>query len=283
VNTSVTLTGLGAVEVELELLPHPVASAAASRIRERDVDRDMDPLDLTWAAGWSKIMSFVTQKGLTGMKVFAVAVALSVTLAAAPSYAQGAAGQPRPAAPAGQTPPASPRPAAPATTAPATATPAPAQRPPFPTGVKYAFIYVQKIAAESTDGKAATGRIQALNDQKVKELSEKQKALQASQQKLEQGGSVLSAAAQQQLATDVEKQQREIQRFTEDADREVQTLQQQLQDDFQRKLSPIIGKIAADKQLHMIFSVTESGLVWGDPALDLTDDVIKALNEAPKK
>jgi outer membrane protein len=216
-----------------------------------------------------------------------VAVALSVTLAAAPSYAQAAAGQARPSAPAGQTPPGSPRPSTPATAAPATPAPAPQQaqapRPPFPTGVKYAFVYVQKIVAESADGKSANDKIQALQQQKMKELSDKQKALQTAQQKLDQGGSVLNDAARQQLATDIDRQQRELQRFTEDADRDVQILQQQLQEDFQRRLSPVVAKVAQDKQLHMIFSVTDSGLVWGDPALDLTDDVIKALNDVQKK
>jgi Skp family chaperone for outer membrane proteins len=117
----------------------------------------------------------------------------------------------------------------------------------------------------------------------MKELSDKQKALQTAQQKLDQGGSVLNDAARQQLATDIDRQQRELQRFTEDADRDVQILQQQLQEDFQRRLSPVVAKVAQDKQLHMIFSVTDSGLVWGDPALDLTDDVIKALNDVQKK
>ena len=231
------------------------------------------------------------QKGFIGMKVFAVAVALSVMLSAAPSYAQAAAparpapapagqGQTRPAtpAPAGQTPPAQPRPAAPAPVAQQPAQP----RPPFPTGVKYAFVYVQQIASESAEGKAATTRINALQQQKVNELNEKNKALQAAQQKLEQGGSVLNDAARAQLTGDIDKQQRDIQRFTEDAQQDVQNLQAQLQDDFQRKLTPIIAKVAQEKQLHMIFSVTDSGLVWGDPSLDLTQEVIKEFDAAKK-
>jgi Skp family chaperone for outer membrane proteins len=150
-------------------------------------------------------------------------------------------------------------------------------------GVKYAFVYVQKIASDSAEGKGATAKINALNQQKVNELNEKNKALQAAQQKLEQGGSVLNEAARAQLANDIDKQQREIQRFTEDAQQDVQNLQQQLQDDFQRKLTPVLARVAQEKQLHMIFSVTDSGLVWGDPALDLTDDIIKEFDTATKK
>jgi len=232
-------------------------------------------------------MSFVLQKkGLSGMKSFAVVVALSVMLLAAPSYAQAPA-QPRPApagqgqrpaAPSGQTPTAAPRPAAPS---PVTQQPA-QPKPPFPTGVKYAFVQIQAIASSSAEGKAATTKIQAMQQQKSNELQEKNKALQAAQQKLDSGGSVLNDAARAQLAADIDRQQREIQRFTEDADRDLQNLQQQLQDDFQRKLSPIIAKVAQEKQLHMIFSVTDSGLVWGDPALDLTEEVIKELDGSKK-
>lgn len=227
-------------------------------------------------------MSFVfQQKGFIGMRVFAVALALSVMLAAAPSFAQAPTrpapagqGQQRPAAP------AQPRPAQPAAQQPA---PAPAQQLPFPAGVKYAFVYVQRIATESAEGKAATAKVQALNEQKTKELQDKNKALQANQQKLEQGGNVLNEVARAQLASDIDKQQKDIQRFTEDAQQDIQSLQQQLQDDFQRKLQPVIQKIAQEKQLHMIFSVTDSGLIWGDPALDLTGEVIKEFDGGAKK
>jgi Skp family chaperone for outer membrane proteins len=252
----------------------------------------MDACDLTWRGWWSKIMSFVDQqKGQLGMKVFAVAVALSMMLAAAPIHAQAPAqtrpapagqGQARPAAPAGQTPPAAPRPAVPAPAPPAPAV-AQTPHPPFPAGVKYAFVYVQRIASESAEGKAATAKINALQQQKVNELNDKNKALQAAQQKLDSGGSVINDAARTQLTNDIDRQQRDIQRFTEDAQQDVQKMTQELQDEFQKKLTPVIGKVAQEKQLHMIFSVTDSGLVWGDPALDLTEDVIKEFDAANKK
>ena len=60
-------------------------------------------------------------------------------------------------------------------------------------GTKYAFVNIQRIAAESSAGKTLAGKVQALNQQKVNELNEKNKALQATQQKLESGASVLSA------------------------------------------------------------------------------------------
>ena len=187
------------------------------------------------------------------------ATALVLLLSAGPSFAQAA--------------PATPAPA------PAAQAPAPAPRP-FPDGVKYGFVNIQRIANESGEGKAATAKVQALNQQKVNELNEKNKALQAAQQKLEQGGSVLNANAVAQLQADIDRMQRDIQRFTEDAQQDVQNLQAQLQDEFQRKLTPVVQEVAVEKGLHMLFSVADSGLVWGDPSLDLTNDIIKKFDSA---
>src|SRR5436853_4208249 len=96
------------------------------------------------------------------MRAFVVAAALSVTLAAAPSFAQAPAAPP--AAPAAQT--------------------APAAEPAFPAGAKYAFVNIQRIAAESQQGKALALRVQALNQQKVTELNQKNTALDRKSRRL---------------------------------------------------------------------------------------------------
>jgi outer membrane protein len=194
------------------------------------------------------------------MRGLALAVTVYAMLAVAPIVAQTPA-----AAPAASQAPA----------------PAPQVQRPFPVGTKYAFVNIQRIASESAAGKTLAGKVQALNQQKVNELNEKNKVLQGTRQKLESGGSVLSPAAITQLQQEVERQQRDIQRFTEDAQQDVADLQTQLQEEFQVRLSPIIEQVATERQLHMLFSVVDSGLVWADPALDITTEVIQKFDAAP--
>ena len=209
------------------------------------------------------------------MRVLAAALAVSMLLAASKTHAQAPA--PAPARPAGQAPaPAAPRPG-PQAPAPAPAAPA-APTAKFQDGLKYAYIRIDRIAAESSEGKNLNDRVKALNDQKVRELNEKNKALQSAQQKLDTGGSVLNDTARAQLQADIERQQRDIQRFTEDAQQDLQALQQQLQEEFTRKLNPVLEKVAKEKQVHMVFNATESGLVWADPSMDLTSDIIRTLD-----
>lgn len=193
------------------------------------------------------------------MRSFAVAVALSLLLGATPTFAQTAA----------QKPSAKPAPQA----------QAPAPRP-FPEGTRYAFINIQRVAAESNEGKAATAKVQALNQQKVNQLSELNKKVQADQQKLQSQLSVMSDQARVQLEREIERQNRDIQRFTQDAQEEVAQLQSELQEVFQSRLLPVIQTVVQEKGIHLLFSQGDAGLVWADASLDLTEDIIKRFDAA---
>lgn len=198
------------------------------------------------------------------MKALLATVALGGSLVAGPVF--------------GQTP-ATSKPATPA--APAVTQPASPQPPrPFPEGAKVAWVDVQYIASESSEGKAARTRIQALQQTRTNDLQTKQKALEAAQQKLQSGGSVMSDSARDTATKEVERLNRDFQRAQQDAQEEIQTLTRDLQDEFQKKLLPLIGEVGAAKGLHMVFSGYDSGLLWADPGLNITQDVIKRLDAA---
>ena len=207
------------------------------------------------------------------MRRFALTASLALVLSAAPVFAQAPA-QPKPAQPAGQ-PPAAPRPAQ---TAPAPAPP-PA---PFPPGAKIAFVNLQQIAGASTEGKAATARVEALVQKKQSEGAEKAKALAANQQKLQQSGALMNETARAQLEKDIERQQVEGQRFQQDAQAEITELQQELQNDFQKKLFPVLQQLAQEKGLDILFSAADAGVIWATPGLDLTIDAVKRMDAAVK-
>ncbi|MEE2638394.1 MAG: OmpH family outer membrane protein [Acidobacteriota bacterium] len=149
---------------------------------------------------------------------------------------------------------------------------------PFPPGGKYAYVDLVRIAAESSDGRAANQRVQDVSEVKIKELEGRNLELQASQQQLQQNASVMSAEAQLQLQQEIERLGLEVQRMTQDAEAEVAQLQQTLQLEFQNKLIPAINQVASSKGLHFIFNAGEGGLIWADPSLDISPDVIAVLD-----
>jgi Skp family chaperone for outer membrane proteins len=206
------------------------------------------------------------------MRRFAIVASLALVLSGAPAFAQA----PAPAAPAA----AVPAQAAPAQPAP---TPAPQPPAPFPAGAKIAFIDFQRVAAESVEGQISTVKINALVNKKQAEGAEKAKALQANQQKLAQSGAVMSDTARAALEKDIERQTREGERFQQDAQAEINELQQELQLDFQKKILPIVQQVREEKGLQLLFSRADAGIVSWDPGIDLTSDVIKKIDAITPK
>ena len=198
------------------------------------------------------------------MRGFAIAASLVFVLSVAPAFAQT---------------PAPPRPAQP----PARTAPAPAPEPvPFPAGSKIAFVNLQQIAALTAEGKASAARVEALIQKKQNEGNDKAKALAANQQKLQQSGALLSDTARAQLEKDIEKQQVDGQRFQQDAQAEINELQQELQNEFQKKLLPIIQQLALEKGLQILFSAADAGVIWAEPGLDLTMEAVKQMDASTK-
>jgi Skp family chaperone for outer membrane proteins len=162
--------------------------------------------------------------------------------------------------------------------------PALAQQPvvsaPAPAPLKMAFVDLQRVAAESNEGKAASGKVQGLTQKKTAELTEKTKSLQSNQQKLQQGGAVLNEAARAQAQREVDRLTVEIDRFQQDAQAEVQELQEQLQGEFQERLRPIVESIVKELGIGLLFSAGDAGAIFIDPSLDITPEIIKRFDSS---
>ncbi len=204
------------------------------------------------------------------VKLSILAAVLTIALAA-PSVAQTQT-PPKP-----QTPLTQP----PATTPPAAAQPAAPKPPsppvPFPQDAKYAVVDVQAIAQNSAAGKAASARLNDLQSKKMGELQDKNKQLQALQSKKETGSAVLSDSARAQLDKDIDKLQRDIQFAQTNAQAEMQDLNNELQAEFTKRVSPIIEEIAKEKGLYLVFTA-DSGFAYVHPGLNISDEVIKRLD-----
>lgn len=186
--------------------------------------------------------------------------ALGLALAAAPAAAQGTATQQPPTTPA-QDPAAKP--------------PAP-----FPEGAKVAYIIAQAIFENSAFGKSAEAQLTDLRKKLEGNIQERAKALEASRTKLQQGGSVLSPEAAAQLQRDIEKQERELQFAQQDANNDLNALQQKLLAEFQNRLNPVLEEVRKEKGLHMIFDAGDGGLAAADLGLNLSAEVVKKLDAA---
>jgi Skp family chaperone for outer membrane proteins len=152
---------------------------------------------------------------------------------------------------------------------------------PFPEGAKVAYIIPQRITSESEFGKRLATKIDALRSQKVAELTAKNKELEATQQKLAAG--VLSEEARAAAQKSLDRTQLELQRAQQDAEAAVQELQQQVNTDLERALTPLLEQVAKAKGILLLLRADTGAIAWADPSLDLTGEIIARLDAANPK
>ncbi len=192
------------------------------------------------------------------MRRIAVAFVLSVLFAAGPVLAQ--------------TPPTTPPP-------PAAQQPAPAPAPPaFPADAKIGFINLQAVVEQSVLGKASSDRLRKYDADKQTELQNKAKELEDLRTKLNTQRDLLNPDALAALAREIDLKTRQLQFDQENANVERDQLQQQLLQDFNQKVIPEVEKIRAARGLWIIFSVADAGVVAANSGLDLSAELVKALD-----
>lgn len=151
-------------------------------------------------------------------------------------------------------------------------------KPAFPDGAKIAFVNLQYVFSTSRDGKSAATELQALQTRKTADITAKTKEVQALEQKLLEGSTLLNSEARGRLERDVARAKVDFERLVQDAEAEVQQKQQQFQRAFSRKLFPAIGEAAKERGLWAVFSIGEPNLLWHQEALDISDDIVTRID-----
>ena len=184
---------------------------------------------------------------------------------------------PRPQAPPPSTTPANPA-QAPAT--PPAAAPKPPTPPvPFPADAKMGFVNMQQVVAESKLGKTGSARAKDLSDKKMAEIQAKNAAIQKLNQEVSAGANVLSAAVLAQKNSELAKAQNELQFMQQQAQTDVDNLQNELFNDFLEKVLPICEELRAEKNLWVIWNLGEGSNVTAvNKGLDLSDEIVKRLD-----
>lgn len=209
-----------------------------------------------------------------------IAIAVCAVLVAGSALAQTA---PPPTTP----PPAKPQIVPPpATQKPATPTPTPTPKPepvPFPADSKVAFIDLQNIVQSSKLGKQGRDAMQTLNDKLAADLAAKNKEIQALQDKMKTQQGVVSDAVYNNMAKELDKLQREAQFKQQDAQVQVDQLNQELLDSFQRKVLPLVEELRKERNLWIIFALGDnSNIAAAHAGLDLSAEVVKRLDATIK-
>jgi outer membrane protein len=156
----------------------------------------------------------------------------------------------------------------------AAAAPAPA-----PSGsMKFGVINVERLVQESALGKEAFNRVKKLNEQKKEEGDKLQKELRDMEQKLADQGSALADDKREALQKSYQEKAIAFKRFQDDANRDLEAAQKKELGELERRVFPVINQVGKERGYTLIFNKFQSGLVYADDGVDITDEVLKQFN-----
>lgn len=169
-------------------------------------------------------------------------------------------------------------------TPPATPAPKPAATPvPFPPDAKLAYIDLQVVVRDSKLGKTGQESMKVLNDKLGAELAKKNKEIQALQDKMKTQQGVVSDSVYNGMVKDLERLGREAQFMQQDAQVQIDQKNQELLQDFQAKVLPLVEEIRKEKGLWIIFALGEnSNIAAAHAGLDLSAEIVKRLDATVK-
>ena len=139
-------------------------------------------------------------------------------------------------------------------------------------------VSIQRVSAQSDLGKRATQQLEALRQERGRELAARQKELEEVVRQLNRNQG-MPIADRERLTKDETRLRTELQQLTQQAQAALQAAQAKLQTEIRGKLTPILADIAKRSSTEVVLN--SDAVAWSAPGTDATDEVLRRLNALP--
>jgi outer membrane protein len=146
--------------------------------------------------------------------------------------------------------------------------------------IKIAVIDTEKILINSASGKKALAELKKLQEAKEKELGAKQQEIKDLQAKISDGRLSLAQDKLDDMQKQLEDRVIAVRRLQDDATRDLTKKRDDVLGQIDQQVMPVINQVGKELGYTLIFRKFESGLIYADEAIDITDSVIKRLDTA---
>jgi outer membrane protein len=141
--------------------------------------------------------------------------------------------------------------------------------------LKIGVVNSQDVLERSAEGKKVIARLQDLDKQNQARIAKLDNEIQQLQTQINTQRLTLTDEALQQKAADLDRKQTQRKRDAEDAYANMKETSDRLLKRIQDELIPIVTQLGKEKALDIIFDLFKSGAVYFNPAIEITEEVIK--------
>jgi outer membrane protein len=144
---------------------------------------------------------------------------------------------------------------------------------------RVAVIDVNKVLMSSAAGKSAYEKLKKMQDERIVRAKKMEDDMAALDKEINEKKLTLSEEKLADLTKQLSDKKIAMQRFAQDADREVGEARDKSLAELEVKIKPVIDAVGKEMGLAAIFNKFESGLVYASDAIDITETVVKRFNE----
>jgi len=148
---------------------------------------------------------------------------------------------------------------------------------------KVGYVDLQRALNEVADGRNAKAKLKKEFDARQKELDDKQEELKKMQADLQAKGDVMTEDARRKAQVEMDTKVMDVSRLYAKLQKELQQKEHDATKGIFAKMSNIIKSIAEAEGVSMVFEKTDSGLLFAQPSLDLTNELIRRYNSQATK
>lgn len=145
-------------------------------------------------------------------------------------------------------------------------------------GEKYGFVNISQVITQSNEGLVEAKELESLGSAKQREFSARRQELEELAAQYEQ--SVASGEPDAGLRDRIQKLQRDLERDVRQAQSDVDVSRQDRIQEIGTKVVQVVQQFARDNGYTAIFRIDNGQMVYVNPAIDITDQVLAAYNEA---
>jgi outer membrane protein len=134
---------------------------------------------------------------------------------------------------------------------------------------------IRRALTSVAEGKKARETLQKEWEGREKKFAAEQKKLQEKADQLRKQSAVLDQKTLMQKGAELQGEGEKLQEQARQAHEEFAKRDQEISAPIVKKMREIVSKISKDRGYTMVLNADEGAVIFADPALDITDDVIK--------
>jgi outer membrane protein len=143
---------------------------------------------------------------------------------------------------------------------------------------KIGFVDLQRAIREVDEGKAATSVLKKDFDEKQRQLDVKRGEFEKAKADFEKQASLMNEQARKDRAGDLDKKAMELQQLYMNLQKDLSGREQEVMRGLIDKMSSVVREIAEADGFTMVLERGDAGIIYAQPALDLTNELVRKYN-----